>query len=82
STYIAELGTGKGKVVGNLGTADVFFTKGSSAISFMEILASGAVQVTTIVLKTGKAAHSRNTVISELDEFLPSQAVGQCKPWN
>jgi hypothetical protein len=81
-TLIAELGTGKGKFVGNQGTADVFVIEGTSAISFLEVLASGAVQVTTIVLKTGEAAHSRNTVISGFDEFMPSQAAGQCKPWN
>ena len=81
-TFIAELGTGKGKFVGNQGTAEVFVIEGTSAISFLEILASGAVQVTTIVLKTGEAAHSRNTVMSGVDKFIPSQAVGQCKPWN
>ena len=81
-TLIAELGTGKGKFVGNQGTADVFVIEGTSAISFLEILVSGAVQVTTIVLKTGEAAHSRNTVISGVDEFIPSQAAGKCKPWN
>ena len=81
-TLIAELGIGKGKFIGNQGTADVFFIEGTNAISFLEILASGAVQVTTIVLKTGEAAHSRNTVISGVDKFIPSQTVGQCKPWN
>ena len=81
-TLIAELGTGKGKFVGNQGTAEVYVIEGMSAISFLEILTSGAVQVTTIVLKTGEAAHSRNTVMSGVDEFMPSQVVGQCKPWN
>ena len=80
-TYIAELGSGKGKAVGNIGVSEVLVVEGTGAISFLEILTSGAVQVTTIVLKTGEAAHSRNTLITGVDEFIPSQVVGQCKSW-
>jgi hypothetical protein len=81
-TYIVELGTGKGKVVGNIGVSDVWVVEGTVAISFVEPLQSGAVQLTTIVRKTGEAAHSRNTVISGVDKFIPTQAAGQRKPWN
>lgn len=81
-TYIAELGTGKGKVVGNAGTAELWVHEGAFAISFMEPLFSGAVQVTTIVLKTGEAAHSRNTVMSSDGTFMPSQRTGKCKRWD
>ena len=80
--YIAELGSGKGKIVGSQGTGDVWVIEGSAAITFLEPLLTGAVQVTTIVLKTGEAAHSRNTVLSlNGDSFMPSQARGTCKLW-
>jgi hypothetical protein len=82
-TYIADLGTGKGKAVGNVGTSDVWVLEGTAAISFIEPLFTGAVQVTTIVLKTGEAAHSRNSVFvlgNQLD-FMPSQVRGRCRPW-
>ena len=82
TTYIAELGTGKGKIVGNIGVSEVLVVEGPVAISFIEPLRTGAVQLTTIILKTGEAAHSRNSVMSGVDKFMPSQAVGQCKPWN
>lgn len=86
---IAELGTGKGKFVGNQGTSDVWITEGPAAISFLEPLYSGAVQVTTIVLRTGEAAHSRNTILSPdglpvagKSTFLPTQVRGTCQAWN
>lgn len=80
-TFVAELGSGKGKVVGNGGTDDVWVVEGTGAISFLEPLLTGVVQVTTIVLKTGAAAHSRNTLLSLTDDFVPSQTIGKCKPW-
>jgi hypothetical protein len=82
STYIAELGTGKGIAVGNLGVSDVRVVEGTVAISFLEPLFTGAVQVTTIVLKTGEAALSHNTVyvLGDHEDFQPSQVRGKCRP--
>ena len=81
-TFTTELGTGRGKIIGNAGTADIWVVEGALAVSFIEPLGSGAVQVTTIVLKSGEAAHSRNTVMSIDGTFMPSQVLGSCSPWN
>lgn len=81
-TFVTEAGSGKGKIIGNAGTADVLVVEGTGAISFIEILGSGAVQLTTIVIKTGEAAHSRNSLLFGEDGFMPSQTIGKCKPWN
>lgn len=81
-TFIAEVSTGKGKFIANSGTAEVFVHEGTTAISFVEFLVTGAVQVTTIVLRTGEAAHSQNTVMSSDGIFTPSQVSGKCKLWN
>jgi hypothetical protein len=80
-TFVTELGSRKGKLVGNVGTSDVWVVEGTGAISFLEPLLTGVVQVTTIILKTGEAAHSRNTLLSLTDDFMPSQTIGKCKPW-
>jgi hypothetical protein len=85
-TFI-DLGNGRGKVVGNIGTSDVWVVTGSHAVSFLEPLPSGTVQVTTIVLGTGEAAHSRNTLMPNgvapegESNFVPSQFRGLCIPW-
>ena len=61
-------------MIGNNGTSDVLATQGSSVISFLELLGSGAVQTTTIDPQ-GNAIHSRHTFNRE---FMPSQWVGTC----
>jgi hypothetical protein len=56
-----------------VGSADLWVHEGTVAISFMEPLFTGAVQVTTILLRTGEAAHSRNSIFTtaEGEDFMP-----------
>ena len=49
---------------------------GDQGVTYLEELASGAVQSTTIH-KNGTAVHSRHTIL--LGEFIPSQYYGTCK---
>jgi hypothetical protein len=70
--------TNKAVVVGNNGVSDVSVYRGRDAITFMELLDSGAVQTTTISLKTGRSIHSRHTITSPDGVPLPSQYLGSC----
>jgi hypothetical protein len=70
--------TNKAVFVGNNGVSDVSVYRGSDAITFMELLDSGAVQTTTISLKTGRSIHSRHTITSPDGVPLPSQYLGSC----
>ncbi|PSC06747.1 hypothetical protein SLNSH_02825 [Alsobacter soli] len=63
---------GRVHVVAHAGTA----LDNVSSLSFVEEVPSGAVQTTTIILSTGKAVHSRNTVMQ--GDFVPSQSLGSC----
>lgn len=82
-TFIYESGTAKGVIVGNIGTAEVWVHEGLEAVSFLEPIATGAVQSTTIIVATGEAVHSRNTIeLSDKATFFPSQVLGNCKIWN
>jgi len=68
-------------LVGNAGTSEVWVVKGERAISFMEPLATGAVQTTTVRLPSGEAVHSRHTILG-LDKeapLTPSQSRGTCR---
>lgn len=68
--------TGDAFMVGNNGTSKVFAQKGSEAITFLEPLPSGAVQV-TIVDENGSSAHSRHSII--IGDLVPSQYYGTCE---
>ena len=70
--------TSKAVVVRDNGVSDVRVFRGNDAISFMELLDSGAVQTTTIALKTGASIHSRHTVMLPDGVPLPSQYLGSC----
>lgn len=55
--------------------SEVSFHNGASGFSFMELVASGVVQTTTIAL-SGIAVHSRHTIIE--NELVPAQHHGRC----
>ena len=66
----------KAVLIGNAGVTQVFPMNGRDGISFVEMLVTGAVQTTTVT-KSGKAVHSRNTLID--GDLVPSQYYGQCE---
>ena len=73
--------SGQSYMKGNNGLSEVANVPGQEGISFIETLATGAVQTTTIVLspdsQLGNAVHSRHSLISGL---VPSQNYGFCIP--
>ena len=78
--FVAELGSGHGKTISDIVTADVLVHEGPGAISFFEPLPTGAGILTTIVLKSGEASRSSNTVTSlETGAFLAVQIMGKCR---
>ena len=72
---------GTAVLVGNAGTETVDMIVGANAVSFIERVVTGAVQTTTVQLKTLAAVHSRHTLMSAdgKGEFVPSQARGSCE---
>ena len=70
--------TNKAAVVGNNGVSDVSVYRGRDAITFRELLDTGAVLTTTISLKTGGSIHSRHSLMSPDGVLLPSQYLGSC----
>ena len=67
--------TGHAFAVGRF-VAPIKVISGDSAITFLEVLKTGAVHTTTIN-KRGKAVHSRDTFIA--GELVPSQNYGNCE---
>ena len=63
-------------MVGNLGVSPVTLVKGQEGITFLDVLPTGAVQMTTVTLD-GSAVHSRHTII--FGELVPSQYYGSCE---
>lgn len=72
---------GTAVLVGNAGTETVDMIVGANAVSFIERVVTGAVQTTTVQLKTLAAVHSRHTLmgVDGKAEFVPSQASGSCE---
>ncbi|MCW5590390.1 MAG: hypothetical protein KIT27_12105 [Legionellales bacterium] len=70
----------KSFMVGSNGSTEINTVLNSvdKAITFIEVTPINNVHNTTILLKTGKAIHSRHTVLSS-DEILPSQFYGKCQ---
>ena len=68
-------GTGHAFAVGR-NVYPVMVIPGDSGMTFLEVLATGAVQTTTIS-KQGNAVHSRHTILA--GEFVPSQYYGSCE---
>jgi hypothetical protein len=78
--FVAEPGATEGKAITDRATYDTVVHDGPGAISFFEPLPTGAGTLTTIVLKTGEASRSRNTVTSlETGAFLAIQTIGKCE---
>ena len=73
--YIFEVGSDRAFLIGNAGVNSVVPVVGTDAVSFLEILNSGAVQTTTIA-RNGSAVHSRHTLMAD---FIPSQYTGICR---
>jgi len=61
---------------GNLGLNPVNPVLGTMGITFLEVLATGAVQSTAIA-KSGGAVHSRKSMMFE--GLVPSQYYGTCR---
>jgi|ETNmetMinimDraft_13_1059891.scaffolds.fasta_scaffold252937_1 hypothetical protein len=75
--FVIDGTTGKAVIIGNNGLETVAVVREARAITFLEALASGAVQSTTIVLDTMETVHSRHSIL--LSDLVPSQYYGQCK---
>jgi hypothetical protein len=75
----ANTETGEAFIEGNNGSFDATFVEGYAAISFMEVLLSGAVQ-TTNVTNGGHAIHSRHTTFrgDTASGMVPTQYRGTC----
>lgn len=65
----------KAYMEGNVGIVEVGFFLGDEAFSFVQDVASGAVQTTTIT-RDGAVVHSRNTVL--FGEIVAAQHFGHC----
>ncbi|RAH98278.1 hypothetical protein DLJ53_26580 [Acuticoccus sediminis] len=74
--YKLDKTTGRAILEGNAGLSDVVLHMGTEGFSFIEVTESGAVMTTTVVISTGRAVHSRNTVI--VRELVESQYLGRC----
>jgi hypothetical protein len=74
--FVHEAGSRQAFMVGNAGLSQVIPIEGSTVVSFLEILVTGAVQTTTIA-RDGAAVHSRHSYAS--NRFLQSQYVGTCQ---
>ena len=73
-------GLGTAVLVGSVGTSELLAIRGDNAISFIEPLATGAAQSTTISLSSGEAVHSRHSLLTvgDLQRYVQSQAKGNC----
>jgi len=74
---------GLARIIGNAGADDLNAILGDSTVSFIEIVPSGSVNVTTVYAwrnnsRRFKAVHSRHVAIGGP---APSQNYGYCEPW-
>lgn len=76
-TFVVDTVTGDGFIRGNNGIAPVAVLRGDFATTFLERLASGAIQTTTVA-DTGEAVHSRHTILGG-SVLSPSQNYGSCR---
>jgi hypothetical protein len=67
--------TGKASLTGRNGVAEVAAIAGDRALTFLERLPSGAIQITTIDAG-GHSVHSRHILAGE--SLVPSQSYGTC----
>ena len=66
-------------MIGNNGVSTLQVYSGPDATSFLEFVATGAVQTLTM-LPSGAAVYSRHTLWPGDDGFVASQQYGSCKP--
>lgn len=64
-------------IKGNGGVSPLSVYIGAEAVTFLEGLPSGTIQL-TVILADGQAAHSRHTIIAA-NEIVPSQYYGTCE---
>ena len=78
--YGVDLTTGEGFAEGNNGRVEAIVFRGYAALSFVEVLLSGAVQTTTINI-SGHALHSRHTTFggNSPESMVPAQYRGECE---
>lgn len=76
-TFVVDTISGEAFLRGNNGVAAVAVLRGESATTFVERLASGAIQTTTVT-DAGEAVHSRHTIIAG-SVLSPSQNYGSCR---
>lgn len=71
---------GTAVLVGSVGTSELLAIRGENALSFIEPLATGAAQSTTISLSSGEAVHSRHSLLTvgAVQRFVQSQSKGRC----
>lgn len=74
---------GKARLIGNAGADDLTVLVGDTALTFLEVVPSGSVQLTAVYgwrdkLGRFKAVHSRHTPINGP---APSQNYGFCQVW-
>ena len=75
-TFLIDLDSGKGYMIGNNGSEEMHVLFGDEHISFIEITASNNV-MSTAITNSGVSVHSRNTVLS--GDLVPSQYYGTCE---
>lgn len=74
--YTLDTFNNKAMLRGNAGLTNVVVVSGTASYSFIEVLSTGVVQSTTIILNTRKAVHSRHTILGS--DFIPAQMYGAC----
>lgn len=74
--FLIDKGMGTALMLGNFATVSVGIHSGDNGWTFIEYLASGSIQTTTIT-DSGSAVHSRNTIID--NDLVPSQYYGSCR---
>ncbi|MBY8974638.1 hypothetical protein KHP62_02395 [Rhodobacteraceae bacterium NNCM2] len=76
--FLIDFDSDKAYIIGNAGSSEVYYRHKEGVVSFVELLGSGAVTTTTILLgPPGMAVHSRNLVIGS--EVVASQLYGRCR---
>jgi hypothetical protein len=75
--YLIDTITEKAFLVGNLGVSEVVMVSGGYGVSFYELLATGAMQSTSMTYD-GQAVHSRHTMVAT-NEMILSQYYGLCE---
>lgn len=79
--YVCDTVTNDGFLIGNNGTSPVLPVVNTLAVTFLEVLPTGAVQSMTMERSAGVAVHSRHTVLMAPPngaDLVPSQYYGRC----